>query len=116
MSEPFVWGEMLSRDADPVDDDGVWVWYDYRDWSDTQYPGIWISRQATITTNHPQSSYGIPVLVLRESNLGPSQALGTGDIPAGARIRVRMDDMDRDLVRRAIAAGYPITDSPTVPA
>lgn len=115
---PFEWGNNLDLEtvetADDAGRDAVSVDVSYLDWDDAEYPGLPKTRSGYLTTNHPQSSYGIPVLVLHESNLGPAGVRGTGDLPNEASIRVRMDDMSSDLVQRAIVAGYPITDDPVI--
>lgn len=93
---------------------------------DVSYPGsdgITRSVYGRLTTDHPQSSYGLPVLVIDEpGNPGPlaeslpAGVYGTADLPAGTTIRVHerlsgdADTWDQfkarlDAVERA---GYPI--------
>lgn len=95
------------------------------DYPDPDDFGISTTRRGVLTTEHPSSSYGIPVLVLddfhslRHSELGGVR--GTADIPASAAITIawprpsdlyewqRPEDVE-SFVDRAIRAGYPIVN------
>jgi len=61
----------------------------------------------TLTTEHSQSSYGLPVLVAQ------GQVYGTGDLPFGTVLmpwdrRRRLSQEERDLFEAAQRAGYTV--------
>ncbi len=71
---------------------------------------LWVDRErqlvGDLTTNHATSSYGQAVLVITEGglgNAGPGAALGQGDIPESAELRVR-DPADEEHVKSWLAA------------
>jgi hypothetical protein len=75
---------------------------------DVEWPGH--HERGLLTTDHPQSSYGIPVLVIG------GIAHGIADLPPGCVVRVVWKKTRTGpvwvLIQKAIDAGYPIEVDP----
>lgn len=65
--------------------------------------------EVTLTTDHPASSYGMPVLLVGATPYGPGDALPTGETAAAYVGRWSLDpsrtDEERDLARRFVGLG-----------
>lgn len=68
-----------------------------------------------LTTDHPRSSYGLPVVVVTsamrtDDPLQAGMVLGSADLPGPLEIsgHVTVDDTDADIWRAALAAGYKV--------